>query len=160
MPLYMARIAIKRHISVVLSALCLQIFVSYAAPKAVLLVAVFLLQLYQRLTVSGVFGLQSALLPQSYYMVVFCPQLTEQTERATAQRVVVAVAAVGKEHGHGGVDDEQIERRVGNALAVLNARAAEGVVSLPVRRNPGAQQVFKLLDGCTLGKAAKVALAR
>ena len=100
-------------------------------------VAVFLLQLYERLAIPGVLYRQAAFLPHPYYVVVFSFQLLQKVEGAVAVFLLAPVPAVGKEDGNHGVDDEQIERERGEMLLVTDARVAEGIMGFPILRNAG-----------------------
>ena len=110
----------------------LQIFVSDATAQTVALVAVAALQLNQGLRVAGRVHLEAALLPHARDVILLGLQLLQQVEGAVAERLLVRVAPVGKEHGHAGVEDNQVDGRGRQAFGAARTLGAEGVVGLPV----------------------------
>ena len=117
--------------------LSLEVFIPDAAAEAFLPVAVFLLQLYERLAIPGVLHRQPAFLPHPYYVVILSLQFLQEIEGAVAVFLLAPVPAVGKEDGNYGVDDEQVQRERGEMLLVADARAAEGIMGFPILRNAG-----------------------
>jgi hypothetical protein len=87
-----------------------QVFIANAAAKAVALIAVLLLQLYQGLRVASRVHLQAAGLPHANDVVVLCLQLLEEVESTVAVFLVLTMTTHSEEHGDGRVDDEQIGR--------------------------------------------------
>ena len=55
------------------------------------------------------------------------------------------MAAVGEEHGDGGIDHEQVQRAVSQVLLRLRTGGAKGVVRLPVRGDVRREQLLQLL---------------
>ena len=58
----------------------------------------------------------------------------------TAELLVALVAAVSKEDGYHGVDEEQLERRGREPFLLFFARMTEGVVRLPIRCDGATEQ--------------------
>ena len=62
-----------------------QVFISYAAAEAVFSVAIFFFQLNQSLRITCRLHVESALLPETDDVVVFCFQLFQQVEGSVAE---------------------------------------------------------------------------
>ena len=99
-------------------------------------------------------------------MVVFGLELFQQVESAVAEFFLGVMAAIGEEHGDGGVDHQQVQRCLRKVFPRLARRGAEGVVGLPIGRHIGLQHVLKLGYGRALqqltesGPAAVVKLCQ
>ena len=78
-------------------------------------------------------------------MVVLGFQFFQEVEGTVAVFLLASVSAVGKEDGHYGIDDQQIERERGDVLLVLDALAAKGVVRLPIFGYRGGEHLLSLL---------------
>ena len=65
-------------------------------------------------------------------MVLLGFQLLQKVEGPVAQFLAGGVPAVGEEHGHTGVDDEQVDGERRQVLGIAHTLGAEGVVGLPV----------------------------
>ena len=107
------------------------------------------------LAVAGRLHVQSALLPHAGDVVVLGLELLQQVEGTVAQPFVALVAAIGKEHGNGRIDDEQMDGCRREVLLRLAAGRAKRIVCLPIGRHMGAQQGGQLVDGLTFEQLAK-----
>ena len=83
--------------------------IAEAAAQAVLALAIACVQLDERLRVGCIFGCYAALVPQAYVGVVLGGQRHEQIVGASHEEFVLAMVAVGVQHGHYGVDNEQVD---------------------------------------------------
>ena len=134
--------------------------IAEAAAQAVLALAVACVQLNERLRVGCIFGCYAALLPQAYVGVVLGRQRHEQIVGASHEEFVLAMVAVGVQHGHYGVDDEQVDGCRREMLGVATRLVAEGVVGLPVGAYGGLQRLAHLGKRAACGDAAQVGIAR
>lgn len=83
--------------------------VSKPAPQAILSFAVACMQLYQRLRVGSVVGGYAALLPQADVGVVLGRQRFEYVGGTLNELFVLTMAAIGMQHRHHGIDDEDVD---------------------------------------------------
>ena len=95
--------------------------------------------------VARVFHVEAAVLPHPYDVIVLRFQLVEEVEGPLAEFLVALVAAVSKEDGYHGVDEEQLERRGREPFLLFFARMTEGVVRLPIRGDRAAEQFARRL---------------
>ena len=117
-----------------------QILIADSASEAVLAVAIHLFELNKRLRVARAFHVEAAVLPHPYDVIVLRFQLVEEVEGPLAELLVALVAAVSKEDGYHGVDEEQLERRGREPFLLFFARMTEGVVRLPIRCDGATEQ--------------------
>lgn len=82
--------------------------VSKPAPQAVFAFAISCMQLYQRLRVGSVIGSYAALLPQADVGVVLGWQRFEYVGGTLDKLFVLPVAAIGMQHRHHSIDDEDV----------------------------------------------------
>ena len=73
--------------------------------------------------------------------------------------VLVTVTAYGKEHGDGGVDEQEVEGTVTEVLLVLGTERTEGVVGFPIRGDVRREQLFQLFYRLTFQEFAESRLA-
>ena len=104
----------------------------HATTQAFPLVTVFFLQLDKCLRVTSTLHVQSALFPHADNVVVLSLQLLQNVESTIAQRLLHAVPSVCKEHGHTGVDHQQINGERRQVLGIAETLRAKGVVRLPI----------------------------
>ena len=83
--------------------------VSKPAPQAVFAFAVACVQLYQRLRVGSIVGGYAALLPKADVGVVLGRQRFEYVGGTLDKLFVLPVAAIGMQHRHHGIDDEDVD---------------------------------------------------
>ena len=127
--------------------LSLQILVSEAATQTVAAVAIFFLKLDERLTVGSTLHFQTTLAPHARDVIALGTQLFQKVEGAVAPTFVHAVAPIGKEHGHDGIDDEQSERRRRQMLGHGRTGGTEGVVRLPIGCDAGGKYLAEVVYG-------------
>ena len=88
----------------------LHAMVSKPAPQAVFAFAVACVQLYQRLRVGSIVGGYAALLPKADVGVVPGRQRFEYVGGTLDKLFVLPVAAIGMQHRHNGIDNEDVDR--------------------------------------------------
>ena len=134
--------------------------IAEAAAQAVLALAVACVQLDERLRVGCIVGCYAALLPQAYVGVVLGRQRHKQIVGASHEVFVLAMVAVGMQHGHYGVDNEQVDGCRREMLGIAARCVAEGVVGLPVGADGGLQRLAHLGERDACGDTAQVGIAR
>lgn len=82
--------------------------ISKPAPQAILSFAISCVQLYQRLRVGSIVGGYAALLPKAYVCVVLGRQRFEYVGGTLDKLFVLTMAAIGMQHRHHSIDDEDV----------------------------------------------------
>ena len=119
-------------------------------PQTVFPVAVFVLELNQRLRIACRAHVEAAFAPHSGDAVVFCTNFLEQRESAVAKDFVVAMATVGEKHRNHRVDDDETARGWRQPLFVLRTGRTEQIMRLPIGCGASVEGFFDFFNALTM----------
>lgn len=106
--------------------------VSKPAPQAILSFAVACVQLYKRLCVGSIVGCYATLLPKAYMCVVLGRQRFEYIGGTLNKQLVLPMAAIGMQHRHHGINDEDVNGSGRQMFGTIAALITEGVMCPPI----------------------------
>ena len=142
-----------------LHAAAAQILHSEAAAEAILAVAVGGAELDEGLAVGSRRHTDAGALPAACDVVAFGVHALENVEGPFGHVLIHLLAAIGEEQGRSGVDEQEVERRLLQRFRRASARAAEGVVFLPVGRGLDAEKLAQRIGTVGLEQTREVGAA-